>query len=122
MTRPLGILPWVMLSATGLLTPTRSYAQARDPVAAEQLFIEGRAAAARGDYATACPKFAESQHLEPATGTLLNLADCEERLGKLASAWQHFREAFYKLLETNDERLQYATRRASQLEKRVPRL
>ncbi|NOU28880.1 MAG: hypothetical protein HOO96_13330, partial [Polyangiaceae bacterium] len=49
---------------------------------AETLFREGRKALEAGDYAVACAKFAESQRIEPAPGTLLNLAGCEERSGK----------------------------------------
>lgn len=53
---------------------------------AEQLFREARAAMKDKDYATACPKFEESQRLEPAPGTLTNLADCEEHLGRVVQA------------------------------------
>lgn len=59
---------------------------------AESLFREGRDAVKRGDYAVACPKFQESQRLDPAIGTLLNLALCEERWGRISEARLHFRE------------------------------
>jgi hypothetical protein len=57
---------------------------------AEAAFREGRKALQAGDLASACAHFEESERLEPAPGTLLNLADCEERSGKLAHAKEHF--------------------------------
>jgi hypothetical protein len=64
-----------------------------DVPTAEALFREGRELATTGDYAAACAKFEESQRLDPAAGTLLNLGDCSERLGKTASAWAYFLSA-----------------------------
>jgi hypothetical protein len=59
---------------------------------AEGLFQDGRKAAKRGDHATACRLFAESYAQDPAVGTLLNLARCDEELGRLAAAWRRYRE------------------------------
>jgi hypothetical protein len=96
-------------------------ADTHDPAAAEALFRDGRAAAQRGDWETACPKLRESQRLDPAAGTLLNLADCEEHRGKVATAWQLFRQVVDSL-PANDERAPLAGKRASALEKRLPHL
>jgi hypothetical protein len=96
-------------------------AVAGDPAAAEALFRAGRNALKRGDWDTACASFAKSQELDPAAGTALNLATCEERDGRLASAWQRLREAL-DLLPAGDDRLPLARQRLAELEPRVPHL
>lgn len=78
--------------SAALSVSTTSLAQDETPAqVAESLFREGRDAVKKGDYAVACPKFAESQRLDPANGTLLNLALCEEGWGRLADARAHLR-------------------------------
>jgi len=73
------------------------------------------------NYQEACPKFAESQKLDPAAGTAMNLATCEEKLGRLASAWQHWKEAL-DALPPKDDRVAFARSRVEELEKKLPRL
>ena len=68
-------------------------AQSNSKVAAEALFEEGRRLIAERKAAQACPKFLESQRLDPSPSTLLNLGSCYERIGKTASAWATYREA-----------------------------
>jgi hypothetical protein len=96
-------------------------AAAQEPPAAEALFRDGRRLAEGGDYAKACARFAESERLEAAPGTLFNLADCEEHLGELASAWDHFR-GVVEQLPPDDERVTYARVHSAALEPRLPRL
>lgn len=60
---------------------------------AEMLFRQGRDLMTAGKVAEACSAFQESQKLEPAVTTLLNLAGCREKLGQLASAWGLFLDA-----------------------------
>jgi hypothetical protein len=96
-------------------------AQTRDAAAAEALFSEGRRAFGAEDYFAACQKFDESQRLDPAAGTLINLAACYEKLGRLASAWESWREAL-RHLRRDDERRPIVQQRAQALESRLPRL
>ena len=71
--------------------------------------------------AEALPSFVESQRLDPAAGTLMNIATCEEKVGRLASAWQHWREAI-DALATTDDRVAFARNRVQALERKLPRL
>ncbi|HLK41607.1 MAG TPA: hypothetical protein VKU41_32890 [Polyangiaceae bacterium] len=111
---------WLALALAGLAS-RGALAQPRDPLTADALFREGRKAADAGDYASACPEFAESLRLDPAPGTLLNLADCEEHQGKIGSAWSHFRQLL-DMLPLGDPRAVFAREHADSLDKRVPRL
>jgi hypothetical protein len=107
------------VSAFVLAAPVR--AQANDAAAAEALFEAGRQAMAREDYASACKNFEDSQKLDPAIGTIFNLANCEELRGRLASAWQRFTEVAQQLPDT-DERRAIALERAEALKGRLPYL
>jgi len=95
--------------------------EGRDPAAAEELFRQGRAASEKHDFLSACAKFRESNRLDPAVGTLFNIADCEERLGHLATSWTLFQEVVQRL-PTDDDRRAIAQRRAQTLEARLPKL
>jgi hypothetical protein len=109
---------WLALASSFALTPL---ARAEPAPAAEALFQAGRDAARQGRHAEACAKFSESQRLEPALGTRLNLALCEEELGHLAEAWALFR-ALSLALPRNDERMALVESHARALAARVPTL
>jgi hypothetical protein len=71
----------------------------------------------------ACPKFWESQRLEPGLGTQFNLANCLEQLGKLASAHALFTEVADAARATGQsEREQVARARAEDVESRLTKL
>jgi hypothetical protein len=101
-------------------TAPRVSAQA-GAAASEALFRAGRDAMQQGDSRTACAKFRESYRLEHAPGTLLNLAVCEETLGELGNAWQHYQEVVHAL-PADDDRVEIARRHLQPLEPRLPRL
>ena len=115
----LGTLLAVAVSAGA--APPAVKSPARDPAAAEALFEQGRRALERNDLETACAKFAESQRLDPGVGTLMNWATCEERKGRIATAWQRWREAL-AALPADDDRLAFARQRVTALEPRLPHL
>lgn len=96
-------------------------AQGKHAATADALFREARAAMKSGNYKSACPKLAESHRLDPAAGTAINLADCQEKLGKLADALQAARDAV-DLLKAGDHRIGPVKDQIAALEKRVPKL
>ena len=89
---------------------------------AVQLFDEAEALFAKNQVADACPKYAESFHLDPQLGVLIYLAECYEKNNQLASAWGSFREAEEMAAKRGDSRLAHAHERAVALEPRLDRL
>lgn len=111
------------LCTFGAVTASAQTGGASNRAAAEALFNEGRALAASGKYAEACPKFEASQQLDPGLGTLLNLADCYEKVGKTASAWAEYREAIPLARAAGSKvREDLATQHAKALESRLSML
>jgi hypothetical protein len=104
-----------------LLSPARATAQ--DKQTAEALFEEGQRLFDAKDYPRACEKFAASQRMDPAVGTLLNLGRCYEAGGRIASAAQAFADAAAQAHRENDtKREKFAAQKESELKAQVPRL
>lgn len=91
---------------------------------AEVLFRDGRTLIKNGKLAEGCAKVEASERIESSVGTLLNLGDCREKLGKVASAWAAFRkaEATAKRANNDDKREDEARKRAVALEARMSSL
>lgn len=112
----------VCLTASGLLLCRSVFADNNGAVA-EALFQDARSLLEQGNTKAACPKFAESQRLEPATGTLLGLALCHEQDGKLASAWAEFVDAEGQAgREGQKDRAEFARGKAAALKPRLSTL
>jgi tetratricopeptide (TPR) repeat protein len=110
--------------ALGLAAPAQAYAQAGERAAtAEDLFRQALQLTKRGRFAEACPKFAESHRLDPAYGSLINLAACYEKTGRTASAWQAYVDAADLARDKGQRaRADSARKKAGQLAPRLVRL
>jgi len=89
--------------------------------AADVLFNDARAAMAAKKFDVACAKFRESNRLDPAVGTLFNLANCEAQRGHLVASWDLYRHVLEKL-RPDDPRASVAKTQVQSLDARVPRL
>jgi tetratricopeptide (TPR) repeat protein len=100
----------------GLASPV--IAQEENP--AEAAFQKGRALLAERRYREACESFERSQREDPASGTLLALAYCQELSGLIASALVNYRAAAeLAQVEGQDERRDAAMQQSKTLADRV---
>lgn len=107
-----------VLALPAVAEPTRE-----DRAAATALFDEGRKLAAAKKFAEACPKFEGAMRLDPGMGTLFNLSDCYEQIGRTASAWSGFRDVAAQAKAAGQpDREQAARDRAAALEAKLARL
>jgi hypothetical protein len=110
-------------AAVAVSASTPAGAQGRDRAAAERLFEEGRVLTAGGLVDQGCAKFAASEALDPAVGTLLNLASCAQQKGASATAWRRYREAAVLAVDRADPVREAVARRGiEQIERTLSRL
>jgi hypothetical protein len=115
-------LAWPAFIAGACLLVLPSSVQAEEVAdQAKAHFDEGRNAMKRGDYVSACVKFAQSQDLDPSLGTLLNLSVCEERQGHLLRA-SALLERFLETAGPADGRRPSAEQLFHRIEARLSRL
>lgn len=111
------------LLAVCALSPLSASAQpsAADRTQAEALFNEGKKLFKEGKTAEACRKFEGSYRIDPTGGTVLNLAACHDKEGKIASAWGEYKEALAAAKKANrKDREKLARDRIDALEPRLP--
>ena len=116
-----------LLGAALAVTPASDAKAERPPdvrATAEKLYQDAYTLTQKGDHPRACKLYEESDRLDPANGTKLELARCYERTGRPASAW-----ALYVAVAEADEasgrnnaRAAEARARAGALEAELPRL
>ena len=105
------------------LTVAPALAAGEDRAMALDLFEQGRTLLKSGDTAAALIQFEAAAKLMRTFGILLNIAECQETLGRTASAWATWSEARAVASEaqrSEDERM--ATERQKALEGRLSRL
>jgi hypothetical protein len=89
---------------------------------AVELFSHGRALAAENKCDEAIPFFRDTLKLEPSVGALLNLAECEEKLGHASAAFTSYHAAEALARDKHDDREGLAHARWTALVPLVPKL
>src|SRR3569832_1544076 len=100
-----------------------AHADPVSPADAKQAAADARQGRARGKahkYAEACPKLEASQKLAPSLVTETELAECDVKIGKIASALAAYRDVIAR--EPNSRRRKAAVDLVAQLDQRVPRI
>jgi hypothetical protein len=122
LVHPSSFVSRVLCVATlGLAVSVATPSWAEGPTEGEKLFLEGRKLMDEGSFDEACQRFERSYALEGALGSLLNLANCEEKRGRLRRALAHWKKAADTAGDQQKNRI-YALGRAGDLEQKMPKL
>ena len=118
-----GLASGIALLACTWAAPALAADSAEARAAAQVLFDQGKDLVKASKFAEACPKFEESQRLDPRIGTQFKLADCFEHIGRTASAWTNFVDVAASTKAAGQaDREQVARDRASVLERKLSRV
>jgi hypothetical protein len=113
-----------VLATNAAATPLALAQTAGEKAAAAQALFDEAMRLMRTDHAVeACPKLEEAQRLDAGMATQFRLAECYEKVGKLASAWASFiAVADSAGVAKLPDREAAARKRADALAARIPRL
>ena len=116
----------ILAGLATVLVASHAYAEpvsASDRALAQSLFDEGRSLLESGHVHEACDRFSRSLKIEPGGGTLLNLAVCHEKEGRVATAYVEHNTALSQALrEGRADREAIARKHIAVLAPIVPRL
>jgi tetratricopeptide (TPR) repeat protein len=108
--------------AAVLILVASTAAAGPDKKKADALFKQGRQLLNEKQYQKACAAFEDSHRIDPAIGTVLNVALCYEAWGKLAKAQRAYLEAEKLAAIKGDARQAVARQRADALTPRIPKI
>ncbi len=112
----------ILVASAVALSGVPAYADANEK-AAQVAFDEAMKLMSAKRYADACEKFAQSLELDPGMGTQFRLAECYEKLGRLASAYEQYNSVANAAAEAGKkDREAVSRKRADALEPRIARL
>lgn len=111
--------PRTLLLAALLSLSVAPPAAAQDKALAESLFRAGLDLMAKSQWAEAEVKLQASADADRSIGTLAKLAECQEKQGKIASAWASYNDATSAGLAKNDPRAKLTADLAKKLEPKL---
>ncbi|WP_394830289.1 hypothetical protein LVJ94_27650 [Pendulispora rubella] len=121
--RFLGISAFTSILAMAPTAVGQTGPSGADRATAQELFDQGRTLMQAGRYPEACAKFEQSQRIDPGGGTLLNLAVCHEKQGRLATAWGELHDALsFARRDGRKDREALASERIQAIAPNLPRL
>jgi hypothetical protein len=104
-----------------LLLAKPAAADSTDPAAARELFDEGRALMAKGDFVEAEKRLTAALAYSNGRGIKYQLAVCEEKLGHVARAWKLYADVAESARQAGEaDRERVARTRAAELSARIP--
>ena len=115
-------ISFLRIAIASTLLAAATVAHADDKATAQSAFTEAKALEKVGKFVEACPLYEISYRADPQLGALLNVANCHQLIGRTATAWAEFHEAYELAGRKGDARAVYAGERADALAPRLVKL